>query len=326
MYDPLPPAARFHFCTSEMDPAERRDAWKEIAHRWVDFKPAPDVPLQGEMTILTSEACTMGTTCSSAYEMSTGARCAHPDDMVVLTLIQSGQLVPQVFRRKGAGDLSLCAPREEGRFRWAQGTRQAFLALPRQEVCAALGHDPATLLVTGNSALAPALIGQMNHMALLLRQPHLVDEVEFAGLLDATRALALLTLRNLGRQGISKAGAPRDAHEGLHAGRRAAALRFMELHAHRADLDAAAIAQGAGCSRTRLYEAFAAQGMAVMDTLRELRLQRAKVLIEQSARLHVGTVSWRCGFASQSGFSKLFRARFGMSPSECHQQRAAQAA
>jgi transcriptional regulator GlxA family with amidase domain len=54
--------------------------------------------------------------------------------------------------------------------------------------------------------------------------------------------------------------------------------------------------------------------------LRELRLQRAQSLIAQSPRLHVGALAWRCGFAGPSDFSKLFRARFGLSPTEWHQR------
>ena len=125
-------------------------------------------------------------------------------------------------------------------------------------------------------------------------------------------------LRNLGRQGAA-ADLP-DLHECLHTGRHAAALRFMEQQAHRHDLDAAAIAQGAGCSRTRLYEAFAAQGQTVMGVLRDMRLQRAQGLLAQGQRLNVGALAWRCGFADASGFSKLFRARFGLSPTEWHQR------
>ena len=277
----LPACVLEHRSTADLEPALRHAAWQEIAHRWVDFRPAPEVPLEAELTTLSSGVCTLGATRSSAYEMRTGARRAQPDDMVVLTLMQSGDLLPQAYPRKGPGALSLCAPREAGAYRWGQGARQVFLALPRQDVRAALGREAGTQLVTARCALAPALASQMHHMALLLRQPGAVDAVEYAGLLDATRALALLTLRNLGRQGEA-ADLP-DLHEDLHAGRYAAALRFMEREAHRHDLDAPAIARGAGCSRSRLYEAFAARGATVMGTLRELRLQRARVLIEQDA-------------------------------------------
>ena len=56
------------------------------------------------------------------------------------------------------------------------------------------------------------------------------------------------------------------------------------------------------------------------DPASYLRLQRARRGIEQSARLHVGGLAWRCGFANPSDFSKLFRARFGLSPTEWHQR------
>jgi len=311
-----PQPLRAHFDTGDLAPRLRREAWQHIAHRWVDFRPASEVPLEAQLTILSHGACTLGVTRSSAYEMRTGSHRAEPDDMVVLTLMQAGELLPQAFSRKGPGALSLCAPREAGVVRWGQAAQQVFLTLPRQDVFTALGRDPYTLLVSSQCALAPALASQMNHMALLVHQGDRVDATEYAGLLDATRALALLTLRNLGRQGACT-DLP-DTTESLHAGRRAAALRFMEQHAHRHELDAAAIARGAGCSRTRLYEAFAAHGESVMGALRELRLQRARTLIARSPRLHVGALSWRCGFADPSGFSKLFRARFGLAPTEWH--------
>lgn len=318
---PAPPALLARFSTHDVEPALRRQAWHEIAHRWVDFRPAPDVPLDAELTVLSSDVCTLGTTRSSAYEMRTGSRRAQRDDVVVLTLMQSGELVPDAYSRKGAGALSLCAPREMGAFRWGQDARQAFLTLPRGDAAAALGREPHTALLTAHCALAPALASQINHVALLLSQSDRLDAADYAGLLDATRALALLALRNLGRQG-ERVDLP-DLTESLHAGRRAAALRFMALQAHRHDLDAAAIARGAGCSRSRLYEAFAAQNETVMGVLRELRLQRARALLEQGPRLHVGALSWRCGFADQSAFSKLFRARFGLTPTEWHARAAA---
>lgn len=313
----LPAPLLAHFRTEDWEGSVRRDAWKAIAHRWVDYEPCSGVPLEAEMTILQGSACVAGSTHSSAYDMRTGPRWQHPEDMVVLTLIQSGELLPTPHPRMGPGAMGLCATRETGHYRWGHSTRQAFIALPYHDVRAALDREPATQVINpARCALAPALTGHMNHVALLLRQRDQVSTTEYADLLDSTRALALLMLRNLGRQGM-EADLP-DLAGSLHAGRRAAALRFMALHAHRHDLDAAAIAQGAGCSRSRLYEAFAAQGSTVMDELREIRLQRALSLIEKSRELNVGALAWRCGLSSPSGFSKLFRARFGLTPSEWH--------
>lgn len=309
-----------HLRTMDWESSVRRDIWKEIAHPWVDYKPDPGVPLEAEMDILRSNACATGTMRSSAYEMLTGPRWQQPEEMVVISLILSGEMLPGTSSRRVPGAMGLGSIRETGHYRWTQGTRYAFVALPHRDVQAALGRPPdASLSIApARCALAPVLASQMNHMAQLVRPGVQMDATEYAGMLDATRALALLTLRNLGRQGAA-VDLP-DLTENLHAGRRAAALRFMQCEAHRHELDANAIAHGAGCSRTRLYEAFAAQDQTVMGALREIRLQHARALIEKTLRLHLGALSWRCGFADQSGFSKLFKARFGMPPSEWHRQ------
>lgn len=245
--------------------------------------------------------------------------------MVVLSLLEAGELrlnaAPGEHQHAVTGMLGLYAPQQEGTYRFSHGARQTYVALPRTAALEALGGEPHNLLLPPQRcALAPLLVSQFEHLSRLVRRPDGLDANELAGILDATRALTLLTLRNLGRRQGDNGDLP-DTIESLHAGRVAAALRFMELNAHRHDLDATLIAQGIGCSRTRLYEAFAAQDTTVMASLRELRLHRAREWIETTPRLHVGALSWRCGFSDQSGFSSLFRARFGLSPSEWHRQK-----
>ncbi len=312
-----------HWSSSEVDPAIRLDYWRDVAHNWVDVQPLfPGSELDASWSLLRSPSCIFGTKRSSAYEMHTGAQHVPPqEDMVVISLLQAGEMhlnaAAGEHHHASAGMLGLYAPQRKAHYRWSHHARQTYVALPRREVWAALGRDPTNLLIDpARCALAPLLSSQFAHLALLARQPGTLDAVEQAHLLDSTRALTLLTLRNLGRQG--QAADRPDEHESLHAGRHAAALRFMQQHAHRHTLDATAIAHGTGCSRSRLYEAFTAQGQTVMGALREIRLQRARALIEQSPRLNVGALAWRCGFADHSAFGKLFRARFGLSPSQWH--------
>lgn len=316
-----PPCTLVRQHTHDVEPALRFDAWRERAHQWVDMlPPPPGTELDAELLLLRGERGVFGTMRSSAYEMRAAARrMAHAPDMMVVTLIQSGQMLrdaaPGEHQQIGPGTLGLYDPWRMGNYRWSEGSREAFLALPRDAVQTALGREPGNLAIDpARCAVAPMLAAQLDHLALLTRQQQRIDEVEYAGLLDATLSLALLTLRNLGRQD-DNAGLP-DAQENLHTGRVAAALRFMEQNAHRHDLDATAIARGAGCSRTRLYEAFAKREQTIMGELRELRLQRARAHIEQDASVHLGALSWRCGFADQSDFSKRFKVRFGSTPSE----------
>lgn len=319
-----PPCVLEQWSSSEVDPAIRLDYWRDVAHNWVDVQPlSPGDELDASWSLLRGENCFFGTKRSSAYEMRTASRHVPPgEDMVVISLLEVGEMrlnaAPGEHQHVTPGMLGMYAPRQEGHYRWSQDARQTYVALPRSLVLNALGREPGNLLLAPQRcALAPLLSSQLGHLGQLVRHGQL-DAVEYATLLEGTRALALLMLRNLGRQGVS-ADLP-DLEENLNAGRRAAALRFMEHEAHRHDLDPAMIAHGAGCSRTRLYEAFAAQGETVMGALREIRLQRARKLIEESPRLHIGVLSWRCGFADQSGFSKLFKARFGLPPSEWHQR------
>ena len=318
---PPPPCTVEHLSSSELEPAARLAYWHDVAHNWVDAQPlAPGDELDASWSLLRSEVCLFGTKRSTAYEMRTGSQHVPPnEDMVILSLLEAGEMqlngTAGEQHRAGAGMLGLYAPQRKAHYRWGAHARQTYVALPRREAWACLGRDAGNVLISPQqSPLAPLLSSQMAHLARLARLPGALDASEYATLLEATRALALLTLRNLGRQG--QPDAEQDARDPLHAGRHAAALRFMQQNAHRHDLDAAAIAHGAHCSRTRLYEAFAARGETVMGALREARLQRARLLIEQSPRLNVGALAWRCGFADPSAFSKLFRARFGLSPTE----------
>lgn len=323
---PLPPPCTLeHWSSSETDPSLRVDYWRDVAHNWVDARPlSPSREFDASWSLMRNQACIFGTKRSSAYEMRTDPKCVPPgEDMVVLSLLQAGSMrlnsSPGGNQHVRAGMLGLYVPRQAGHYLWSENARQSYVALPRSVAAAALGREPSNLLLAPqHCALAPVLASQIGHLALLARQTEGVDAFEYAGMLDATRALALLTLRNIGRQG-QNTDRP-DLTESLHAGRHAAAMRFMEQNAHRHDIDANIIAHGAGCSRTRLYEAFSAQGQTVMGELREIRLQRARRLIEQEPTQHLGALSWRCGFAHQSDFSKLFKARFGMLPSEWHRQ------
>lgn len=320
-----PPCTLEHWSSSEVDPSIRFDYWHDVAHNWVEVQPlSPGTELEASWSLLRSEACIFGSKRSTAYEMRTGTKPPPPsEDMVVVSLLQAGQLrldsAPGENQYVTPGMLGLYVPQQKGCYRFSDGARQTYVALPRTVVEEALGRKPGNLLLPPQRcALAPLLSSHLAHLALQSLQTGRLAAEEFAGLLDATRALTLLMLRNLGRQGDG-VDLP-DLGESLHAGRRAAALRFMEEHAHRHDLDAAAIAHGIACSRTRLYDAFAAIDASVMAQLRELRLQRARGYIEQSPRLHVGALSWRCGFSDASEFSKQFRARFGLSPTDWHRQ------
>lgn len=70
-------------------------------------------------------------------------------------------------------------------------------------------------------------------------------------------------------------------------------------------------------SRSHLYRLFEAEG-GVQAHIRERRLKRAMRMLAQTPRAGgtVSDIAYLCGFRSEAHFSKAFRARFGMTPSQ----------
>ena len=70
-------------------------------------------------------------------------------------------------------------------------------------------------------------------------------------------------------------------------------------------------------SRPTLYRAFA-ETEGVMEELREMRLLRCRsaLLSQQSRHEHVGQIGYRFGFSSSGSFSRSFKSRFGVAPSD----------
>ena len=83
------------------------------------------------------------------------------------------------------------------------------------------------------------------------------------------------------------------------------------------DLTPAQIAHGIGVSRTSLYRLFEPIG-GVASYVRDQRLRRclADLISMRHAGLHVSEIAYKWGFSDASHFTRIFRQRFGHTPSE----------
>lgn len=83
------------------------------------------------------------------------------------------------------------------------------------------------------------------------------------------------------------------------------------------DLTPTRVSKILGVSRTRLYEAFAGQGLTLATYLRDRRLQTFLTLLREGPDAPIQELAVRSGFSgSASDFTKLFRRTYGVLPSD----------
>jgi AraC-like DNA-binding protein len=111
--------------------------------------------------------------------------------------------------------------------------------------------------------------------------------------------------------------------EANNAGLFAAAQMLIRRHLTSHHLNPELIARQLNCSRAHLYRVFAARGESVARYLRELRLQRAHELLagDNIPKQQIGDIAYGCGFEDPVHFARMFRQRFGLTPSELRSSR-----
>jgi AraC-like DNA-binding protein len=95
------------------------------------------------------------------------------------------------------------------------------------------------------------------------------------------------------------------------------ARNYIESNLGDPDLDVDHIARVMGCTRRYLHMAFAGESTTVSKMIWSMRLERARHMIESNPWLdHSMTdIAFACGFSSSAHFSRTFRERFGVTPS-----------
>jgi AraC family transcriptional activator of tynA and feaB len=168
---------------------------------------------------------------------------------------------------------------------------------------------PPTALATRLTAscLAPLLRAQMNLLAAHVGR---LDDADRSSMLQSTIDLTIAALRGIaGSKSYMEAQSSRNLL--------AAALRFIEANLSDQSLGPTTLATALGCSRATIYRAFSENELTVAGVIRETRLKRARGMIEAlPQQVTISDIAMRCGFFDASNFSRSFRARFGISPTD----------
>jgi AraC-like DNA-binding protein len=186
------------------------------------------------------------------------------------------------------------------------------LSLSRQRGQELLGRDLSASLQRIVPLRSPGLLGLLNTQLHLLKTQGVAWSLAE---LDETLSVIVSTAESLLRLAF-----PRSSAHGAPAGteRVRAVYRYIERNMHRHDLSVDQIALGVNSSRAQLYRLFQTEPLTLRATLRETRLLRSREYLRHGEdRLpSIGAIAHACGFWDQSTFCKLFRQRFGVTPSE----------
>ena len=217
--------------------------------------------------------------------------------------------------RVGPGDLIVYDTREPYLFGFPGPMRQILFDVP----LAALGDAPARAPRLPVRHAGDSAAGRLHGGALREISRHLLQAPDAAAL-AACRDRLLAVVAPL----VDAARGDRPERLGTSAAaHQLAAEAFIERHLGDPALDAAMIAAACGLSPRHVGRLFAAHGMTLMQFVMERRLQAAHARLLADPRLAVAQVAWRCGFASASHFTRVFRARFSCTPSQARRAAAA---
>jgi len=166
-----------------------------------------------------------------------------------------------------------------------------------------------------NAALANSRLAGLlrDHLQQFPRMAQGLEPIEQLALLEASESFAVATIE-------AAFSATHKQTEHANEGLFAAALRYIRRHLVSPDLTPEAVAAAIGCSRATLYRLFAERELTVQGYVRELRLQQFMRLLQKENRAApIQILAMRCGLYDGSNVSRMFRKRFGVSPSEARE-------
>lgn len=187
--------------------------------------------------------------------------------------------------------------------------RFSGIVLPRRRVIEAMGGDLPAL--AGRSlpprGMAAALRRQM--AATLDRAPSLAaaDQEREVGAI-AEMALAIFQVMAAGTADAAR------FEDGFYY----AAQGHIARHCIDPELTPERVARAIGCSRATLYRVFTRRGEGISESIWRARIEHARQALVSAKHpgLLVSDLALRAGFRDMPTFTRMFRRRFGMTPSE----------
>jgi AraC-like DNA-binding protein len=112
------------------------------------------------------------------------------------------------------------------------------------------------------------------------------------------------------------AGDDHQVRTSVRSGHLRRAEQVIRKHLSNPALSPEMVAEACGISKRYLHELFGDTYQTVSQFIRDERLVAARDLISMAPSLSMAEVSYRFGFCDQAQFSRLFKSKFGQTPSD----------
>lgn len=307
----------FRVSTKGVAPSEAYDYWRDIAYYQFEAHRPPDKVLARFSAQATALATPRGdlfvykSTAVSGQRTAQQIRADDGEDFS-LGIVLSGSRRHRDERDEvtvaGPGGLFCYDASKASRLEWDDHSG-IHLWMPRSILRSSVGDIPSASQLIRSLEASPLASFLRSHFKVLAAKIDALSAAERAVVFDQTLEMVLMVLRQV----IS--GPPRHEDEG-RAAHFAMAQRIIAEHLSDPTLDPAKIARMLRISRATLYRAFAAHETSVAEYIREVRLREAMCRLTAFRDVPIAKLAAECGFVDPTHFRRLFRARFGMNPSD----------
>jgi AraC-like DNA-binding protein len=304
------------FSTDAFPERERIEAWREVFGRTllsIEITPSSKDGFHASATTFRSPALGLLRGSTSPARQGNPRSLIGSDDLTFSWVLASRLIASKLGRSAelGPGDGVLMTNDDVGGMSFPEHCAYMSFRIPRSTL-AGLVPDIGTLVARRVPAANPALrmlsrYVDLEHADLIATEPAL--QAAFSDYVCDLLALAL--------------GATRDAAavartRGLPAARLRAMQDDIRRGCHRADLTVHAVAAQHAVSARYVQRIFEESGTTFTQYLAEQRLAAAYEALRRpgAAALSVSTIAYDCGFSDISHFNRLFRRRFGCTPTE----------
>jgi AraC-like DNA-binding protein len=300
------------FTTDEFPERDRLTRWREEFGRTivcVDIAPlATDAPFRADALLQRLPGVRMALCDGSAAEIErTRAQAAASDDSIGM-IVNLGE--PAWAWQRDAevaldiGGAVLVRPDTPGRLR---GMKHLALVFPRAPLAERL-HDV-------NSVFMKSIPGSQVALRLFLRYLRMIQ----SDMEPAEPAVQQAIVNHIHDLAALACGASRDAiaqgRGAVRAARLASVVEYIARHFTNPTLSVAGVAHQHDISPRYLQQLLEQSGASFVARVNELRLKRAFALLTRVPNRPVAEIAAQVGFSNVSHFNRLFRHRFGDSPS-----------